>query len=334
MVDNAISLAERYPLEFSRFLQTGTMDFTISLYDLDKLRPGVCRRRLEQVVVTVHGLVPASGFTGHIIHRGFFTLRDEQSTLTASRLIPLETELERAVADLRSGKTQGDPIGGVIPFSLDEDRQELSGAPQPNETNPDPAAVALFEGYGETGHWTLLIDGVNLRNIADVSVQFTINFPEPNDQITAKVEDLLRRYEAEQGDALDQTVAFSLRQRFPDAFFALESGAGSLLLEDSDFLPNLTDLKVKAVVAQVVDVEGRGVAGVRLDVTRADPAFEVTRTTGEGGFTESLDAEIPVVPPADRVPLLGAWQVRLPDPTQFALLDDLRLFFIYEFTTR
>jgi hypothetical protein len=338
--ENPISLATSYPLEFARFQQTGTMDFVISMYDLDKRRRGVEKRRLQRVIVEIIGTVPATGFGGHITHHGFFFLRDRESTMRASRLVPTEAEFAATFADLQTGKTQGDPIGGVIPYLLDSDRQELSAEPPLDQNNPEPTARALFEGRGETGRWTLEIDNVDTRRIVDVHLRFVIFFPEADDQLQTKVEELLAAYEQELagGDALDKTAAVSLRHRFRDAFEQLGTGPAifsftdaDFPLTDSDFPAHITNLKVKAVVVQALDADGTGVEGVTFEVRNQAGGFVLTKTTRPGGFTEALDAPIPVVPRDQRVALLGAWQLALPDPGQFAGLGDVRLFFIYEF---
>ena len=54
----------------------------------------------------------------------------------------------------------------------------------------------------------------------------------------------------------------------------------------------------------------------------------MTRTDG---FSEDLDAQPQTLPPDQRFPVIGAWQIRLPNPDQFAQLGDLRLFFMYAF---
>jgi hypothetical protein len=338
--ENPISLATSYPLEFARFQQTGTMDFVISMYDLDKRRRGVEKRRLQRVIVELIGTIPATGFAGHITHHGFFLLRDRESTMQASRLVPTDAEFAAAFAGLQTGKTQGDPIGGVIPYLLDKDGQDLSAEPPLDENNPEPTARALFYGRGETGRWTLEIDNIDTRRIVDVNLRFVIYFPERNDDLQTKVEELLTAYEQElaAGDALDKTAVVSLRHRFRDAFEQLRTGPATFSftdrdfpLTDSDFPAHITDLKVKAVVVQALDANGTGVEGVTFEVRNQAGGFALTKTTGPGGFTEALDAPIPVVPRDQRVALMGAWQLALPDPGQFARLDDVRLFFIYEF---
>ena len=338
--ENPISLATSYPLEFARFQQTGTMDFVISLYDLDKRRRGVEKRRLRQVIVEPIGTIPATGFAGHITHHGFFLLRDKESTMQASRLVPTEAEFAAAFAGLQTGKTQGDPIGGVIPYLLDKDRQDLSAQPPVDQNNPEPTARALFQNRGETGRWTLEIDGIDTRRIVDVLLSFRIVIPEGDDELQRKVEELLAAYEQElaAGDLLDRTAAVSLRHRFRDAFEQLETEPATFSftdrdvpLTDSDFPAKITDLKVKAIVIQALDTNKTGVEGVTFEVRNQASGFTLTKTTGPSGFTEALDARIPVVPREQRVALLGTWQLALPDPRQFERLDDVQLFFLYEF---
>jgi hypothetical protein len=65
---------------------------------------------------------------------------------------------------------------------------------------------------------------------------------------------------------------------------------------------------------------------------RVDGTFELSRTTLIGGFTEALDGEIPVTAIEQRVSILGDWQLRLADAGQFDRIEDLRLFFVYQFT--
>jgi hypothetical protein len=334
--ENPISLRTTYPLEFAQFLQSGQMDFVISLYELDKRRPGTFERRLQQVAVQVVGLIPATGFSGHITHHGFFLLRDRETTLTATRLIPTDAEFAEAFAGLQTGTTQGDPIGGVIPYLLDADRKELSAAPQGSDDNPETEALALFEGKGETGRWTLEIANLDLRFVSDVLLSFVIAFPEADDELQAKVEELIIAYEQELsgGDALDRVAAFSLRQQFPDAFADLAGPGASFTLREDDFPPDLTDLRVKTVVAQALDADGKGVEGIGFDIRDATGGFALSRTTAAGGFTEAPDAPIEFVPPDQRVPLVGDWRLSLPDASQASLMDDVRVFFIHTFTSR
>jgi hypothetical protein len=93
---------------------------------------------------------------------------------------------------------------------------------------------------------------------------------------------------------------------------------------------DLPQPRVKAVLAQALDAQGRGVAGVGLEIARPDAGFTLARTTTATGFSEDLSAPPALLDPADRFPAPGDWIVRLADPAQAAALDDLRLFVVYE----
>jgi hypothetical protein len=112
----------------------------------------------------------------------------------------------------------------------------------------------------------------------------------------------------------------------------LETGAAAFDLRESDFEQGLTDLKVKTVVAQARDSEGRGVEAVELEILKPEGSFLLSRTTGPGGFSEDVSGPIPMVPAAQRPDIHGEWQVRL-GTGQFLRIEegDLMLFFVYEF---
>ncbi len=306
------SLRALYPIEFNRFLQTGGMDFTISLYDLNKRRPGVYRQRIKRVSVELQH-PPLSGFTGRIRHRGSFTLRDKDSTPAPStgQFLPTGQVLADALAAMGEGASQGLPVGGVIPFLLDVDTLELSpDAVPPDLGDPAPEALMPIEGYGPAGDWTLEVENVDLRFITDALLRITYVIPESDEPLSVKVKGLIAAYEQEllQGDALDLITPFSLRQRFRDAYDRLATGTAQFILGRNDFP-----------------------AGISLEVSKPGTAFTLQRTTGADGFSEDVTAEIPVLPPTDRMPVQGTYALRLTDPTRFAALGELLVFFIYEF---
>ncbi len=124
---------------------------------------------------------------------------------------------------------------------------------------------------------------------------------------------------------------FSLRQRFPDAFSQLSGGAVSFTLKRNDFPTGITGLKLKTIVVQALDASKHGVAGVGLELTRPGTAFQLARTTRADGFSEDLSVQIPTLPPDQRVDPDGAYTIRLADPTRAAAINDMLVFFIYEF---
>ena len=150
-----------------------------------------------------------------------------------------------------------------------------------------------------------------------------------------KVEALIRSYEAElaDGDRLDRTALVSLREDFLDTFLALETGPADLRLRAEDFPRGLTNLQCKMVIAQALDEDGKGVPGVTLEIRQPEAGFHQRRVTRADGFSEDLDAAPPMLPPDQRFPMVGTWQINLPDRAQFAQLSDgdLYLFFMYTY---
>jgi hypothetical protein len=331
------SLRFLFPVEFSRFLQTGSMEFTLSLFELNKRRPGVSQQRIKRVDIQVIGLVPiTTGFTGRIIHHGSFLLRDKDSTPEpgAGSFIPTDQQLADAFAKLNNGATQGVPIAGIIPFLLDEDILELSPDPlSPDLGDPDPQAVRLLEGYGPAGGWRLEIENIDLRLITDVILKLTCVQPESDADLSRRVKGLIAAYEQELSseDHLDLITPFSLRQQFPDTFSQLVGGQASLSLRREDFPPKITDLNLKTVVAQALDQQKKGIEGLALAIARPGTTLDLTRSTHADGFSEDVTAEIPFLPSAERFPVEGSYTLSLPDPGQASRLDDLILFFVYDF---
>ncbi len=253
----------------------------------------------------------------------------------STRLVPIEAELEQAIADLESGKKSRVVVEGVVPLVLGENRLLFSS--EPEQTIPEDDALfdlLPIENYGLTGTWRLQIDDGDLRNVTDVVLHFLVSVPQSPEPLEEHIRNLIDSYEVElaKGGALDRMLTVPLRRRFPDTFDELEVGPGSFTLREQDFPDDITDLRVKAIVAQAVDGDGKGVSGIGLEISKPGTPVSLTRTTGADGFSEDLDAEIPPIPEADRPDIEGDWQVRLLDPGHFSSLDDLLLFFVYTFS--
>ena len=331
------SLREHHPIEFSQFVQTGSMDFALSLYDVEKLLHGTFNIRIKKIGVEIVPPPPPNGFTGRLIHRGTTLVRDRFLTLNppSSRLVPTEAQVKQAIARLESGKQDQAHAEGVVVLALGESALQITSEPDVTIPGVDQQFdLTPIENYGLPGSWHLAIEGIDLRQITDVRLKFVVSIPEGDSELDKHVVNLIDAYETElaEGNALDRITAFSLRQRFADAFFQLETGQGSFVLRDQDFPAGMTNLKVKAVIAQALGREGEGVEGIALEITQLETSLSFTGTTVADGFSVNLNGEIPIVPPSNRPPVLGTWQLRLLDPAQFARLDDVRLFFLYEFT--
>jgi hypothetical protein len=228
----------------------------------------------------------------------------------------------------------------VLFYTLpDDDVLDLSQASEfvpPPPTN-DPANVSLgtFEGYAPAGLWSLQVEDHRGLDITDIVLHFGIvNRESDPDQLRTTVRRLVDAYETElrAGDDFDRVDVFSLRQAFPDTYFALANGVAPLELTAESFDPELTDLECKAVIVQAVDEDDDGLAGIGVVVRRDELGFVRERVTGAGGFSEDLEQPLEEVPRDQRFPLLGSWQVALADRTQFDQLGDLRLLLLYSYT--
>jgi hypothetical protein len=331
------SLRIFYPLEFSRFLQTGEMEFTFSLYELNKRRPAVWRQRIKRVNVEIRGSIPITGYTGRLIHHGSFLIRDKDTTPEpgTGRFMPTDQELADAFEQLKNGAAQGMSIKGVIPLVLDEGTKEISPDQiEPDLGDPSPGALRPIEGYGPAGAWKLIVKDIDLRFITDVILHITYVIPESDNNLAKRVEGLIATYEQELSpdDRLDLITPFSLRQQFSDAFFQLMNGKTDIPLQRQDFPSGITNLRLKMVIAQALDKNKKGINGLKLQIIRPETTLNLERTTHPDGFSEDFAVKIPSLPVAERFPVDGTYTLCLTDPNQAGQLDDLILFFMYEFT--
>jgi hypothetical protein len=333
-----LSLRQTYPIEFAQLQQTRRMDFVLSLYELDKRRPGSWQARLIRAEVELRGLIPPTGFSGSLTHMGRFIVRDRAATLdpAVDRLLPTPAEVTAALARQERGEAATAAVGGVVAFDLGPDTKELDAQSQTGMTpEVQRFSLGLMEGYGPAALWRLELRGVDPRLLADVVLTLHLRAFETDPfDLQPKVEELIARFEEDQeltvGDTLDRILTVPLRQRFPDALPKLATGPATLTLAPTDFVSDLPQPRVKAVLAQALDAQGRGVAGVGLEIARTDAGFTLARTTTATGFSEDLSAPPALLDPADRFQAPGDWIVRLADPAQAAALDDLRLFVVYE----
>jgi hypothetical protein len=343
----SISLSESYPLQFQQFQQTGEMEFVYSLYQLSKRFPDTHQCRLREVGVEIKGSIPARGFSGTLTHNGRYLVRDQKATLhpDVTRLVPTNLQLDQALEQQRQQGLPVAAVGGVLYYNNFESQsrtlthmtQYVSNRP------PEQFTLDIFEGHGPTGLWKLKIRDHEELHISDILIHFAIVSLQPDEAaLGPKVEELVRLYELElaDGDQLDRISVISLfeNEDFKDVFFALESGSADLPLSEKDFPLGLTNLKTKMVIAQALDPDGKGIPGIALEISRPEFGFNQQRVTREDGFTEDLDAPPQMLDRDQRFPVIGTWQIRLSDPTQFILMmrdpqhiGDLRLLFMYAF---
>jgi len=333
-------LATLFPLEFADFKQSGSMDFRLSFYLINGGRTGVQRQRIERVGLQIFGAIdPATKM--RVIHHGSFLLRDDATTPEpdAGRFIPDPQRLKEALEALKAGGPQGESIDGVMPFILDEDTIELSlDTPFP-EADPAKPALRPIEGYGPAGDWRIEVDAPDLRGISSIDLLIEVSFPESKSDLARRVEGLLAKFETEiYGDEvseeeealLDRVTPFSLRNDFPNVFQQLPGGQVLFPMDRQDFPTGIIDLKLKTIVAQALDKEKNPVEGFAIELSRPGTQFLRVRTTGPDGFSEDL-ADVFVLPKEQRFPIEGEYQIRLTDPAQLGLIDDILLFFMFSF---
>src|SRR5262249_40149693 len=144
---------------------------------------------------------------------------------------------------------------------LPSDTKELSLNTQfVSHEPPNQGTLNVFEGHGPTGLWHLEIQDLEQLVISDIVLHFAIvSRVSDVDVLEPKVLDLIRKFEAELagGDSLDRISGFSLRQDFPDTFFALQTGPTSLNLTQENFPSGLIHLQFKMVIAQALDQQGK-----------------------------------------------------------------------------
>lgn len=229
---------------------------------------------------------------------------------------------------------QGRSIGGVIPFILDEEIIGITpGQPQPDLGDPSPEALSAMEGYGSAGSWRLEIENIDLRLVSDVELKITYVIPEPDLALLRRVKGLIAAYEQEHSPEprLDLVTPFSLRQQFPDALSQLGGGPVTLSFQRDNFPSGIADLKLKTVVIQALDSQKKALEGIALNIARPGTALDLVRTTRADGFSEDITTPITFLPEQDRFPVEGSYTLRLTNPSQANQIDEMLLFFMYEF---
>src|SRR5262249_35899057 len=156
-----------------------------------------------------------------------------------TRLIPTDQQVAQAIENQRKQGSAVAAIGGVLIYDLPASTRELSLNTQfVSHDPPNQGTLNAFEGHGPTGLWHLNIEDHDKLRITDVLLHFAIvSRTSDIDLLQPKIEDLIRSYEAELsgGDALDRVSGISLRQSFPDMFFAVQTGPATLQLDAHSF---------------------------------------------------------------------------------------------------
>ena len=321
------------------------MDFVISFHQLSKRRPDCHQVRIIRVVVRIPSVAASANFAGTLTHWGRSwsgTRPPPCTTREAVRLIPTPAQVEQALREQRETARRRPRSAGSCPYALAPQPVPF-GAPSDVTSQFTEFTLGAFEGYGPAGAWQLELRNVNVRNISDIDPHLRSGGGGRRDRAGGRVEPLVAAYEQEladqfvDGETLDRMTVLSLRRQFRDAFEALEDGTGTFELRREHFddagLRRGGRARVRTVIAQALDADGAGRRrGSTGDHQGRAPASCWTGPPAPDGFSEDLSqGRPPIQPPENRPPGPGTWQVRLPDPTQCAALDDLVLFFVCDF---
>jgi hypothetical protein len=310
------SLAQLLPAEFQRFRETGSLPFATPMALFDQGFPGHYLRLIKRVRVSVIALIPPT--------------RGIRATLIASGL-------SRVVSG-------GDVFQTIV---VRRDPEMIAFTSPSNATGllelePEGELLLPFESMGVDTNWELQMprtaNPFDYRTIADVL--FTVEY-------TALQSFTYRQQVIQE---LDDTVsaerAFSLRDQFPDQWYALHNPKQAttpmtvrFTLAHQDFPPHLDDVRIQHMLLAVVRAPGQTfeISNIQLLLTAEGETTAVggaagssveglisTRRSNAGGWT-ALIGKLPI----------GAWELTLPNTQEMKNrfknreIDDILLVLTY-----
>jgi hypothetical protein len=292
----SFSLADRLPLDFYQFRNTGRLSFATPMSWFDECFPGHVLRLVKRVRVSVVGLIPPT--TG------------VRATLTGSGIsrvvLPSDGFPQATLIRTPESVALTSPVSATGVFDLDA----------------QPDLLLPFEGSGVDTTWTFDLpqpaNPFDFRSLADVviTVEYTaVDDPDYRDVV-------LRRIEGDGRVAGDRLM--SLRTEFVDQFYELSNPADptvprvvTLTLADTEFPDRLSDLQVEQVAVALVAADGRTIPALPIGLQHGGAGGTsttidgmVSTRRGNGGAWTSI-AGSPV----------GDWTLSL-DPAAGALLDN------------
>ena len=132
---------------------------------------------------------------------------------------------------------------------------------------------------------------------------------------------------------LANTSMVSLNQEYHAEFQGLkEKGWIEFELLDDRFPIYATDTKVRTVVVQAVDRNRRGIPDLGMKISKGPVVWATT--TRDDGFSldmAAIYAQAAQVSFGGGAPIVGNWRIELDDPTRGQNIDDLLVFFLYEY---
>jgi hypothetical protein len=271
-ITQTFSLAQRAPLEFQVFRDTGVLQFATPMDWFDADFPGHYARLIRRARLTVVGLIPPS--------------QGIRATLTASGISRVvvggDTFSEVTIRRDPESVALTAPTGASGVFDLD--------------TQPDLRLP--FEEMGVATTWELRLpkaaNPFDFSALADVmlTLEYTaLDSYEYQRQVVASLNAGADR----SGDR-----PLSLRRDFPDLWYALHNPAPgstarrlSLRLDRTDFAPNLDRLAVQQTVVYLVPANGTAApSGVSVNLTHGTAWIDGASVSLGGASGDSRDGVI------------------------------------------
>jgi hypothetical protein len=292
----SFSLADRLPLDFYQFRNTGRLSFATPMSWFDECFPGHVLRLVKRVRVSVVGLIPPA--TG------------VRATLTGSGIsrvvLPSDGFPQATLVRTPESVALTSPVSATGVFDLDA----------------QPDLLLPFEGSGVDTTWTFDLpqpaNPFDFRSLADVVI--TLEYTAVDDPDYRDV--VLRRIEGDGRVAGDRLM--SLRTEFVDQFYDLSNPADptvprvvTLTVADTEFPDRLSDLQVEQVAVALVAADGRTIPALPIGLQHGGAGGTATTIDGmvstrrgNGGAWTAIAGS-----PA------GDWTLTL-DPAAGALLDN------------
>jgi hypothetical protein len=273
-IELTLSLAAVAPVELQRFRETGLMNFSTATSWLDRQFPGHYLRLIKNVSVSVFALVPpGEGIKATLSNSG------------VSRVMSGPPFAEEAIIyRLPEAVSLSSPTNATGLFEL----------------RPDDPKLFPFEGSGVATLWRLeMPKGSNrfdFSTIADVILKVRYTALE---DATYRQQVLAAMGQDEAGYVpTEMRRAFSVRQSFPDEWYALKNSApGSAIVPRfiaADYLPNESERRIRAVTVLVSWSAGRApTVPLLLDLEFTPDGSSAARSTlsvpVDPGFVSTQD---------------------------------------------
>ena len=288
-IKQTISLAQRFGYAFeSQFRKTGAIDFQTTFDDFEMVYPGTYAGRIQEIEVTVQGIVPPTGVSGSLTNSGISMYRLPSANWTTAN-------------------------NGVKYRVQSKETLVLSDYSPRNDAavvQTDPGMMRIFEGAGVCSTWHLEFppseNDIDYGAITDV--QMSVVYKARYDPtLSSKV---VATLEGRPGIAARQR-GIPLRWVYPDAFFAFQnSGTMTISFAQRDFPFNQRFPVITSIGVVVATVAGLSASGLKVQLATPTHTTAVSAPTDANGIIDSSVASSPWAPLATGT-ALGAYTIAM-----------------------